>query len=109
MANLIKTQPTGDYWAFENDWDTGLCHCRDDLGICCFAYWCCPCFTCQLHTRTQACLCTWCLPGGSTVFRTKIRTGFRIRGTVCRDACVICFCPCCAVLQIYNELEHQGL
>lgn len=68
------------------------------LSIGCFAYWCCPCFMCKLHARTNECLCTGCLPGckfiefkhlqksnpltfflANTGLRTKIRTGFRIR------------------------------
>ncbi|CAF4321724.1 unnamed protein product [Rotaria socialis] len=73
----IRTQPVGDYWSFENSWDTGLFDCRDELGTC------------------------------ITAFRTKIRTGFRIRGTVCGDACATCWCPCCVLLQISNELDHQ--
>ncbi|CAF3638500.1 unnamed protein product [Rotaria socialis] len=103
----IRTQPVGDYWSFENSWDTGLFDCRDELGTCCFAYCCCPCFACKLQMHTNVCLCTWCIPGGITAFRTKIRTGFRIRGTVCGDACATCWCPCCVLLQISNELDHQ--
>ncbi|CAM4870080.1 unnamed protein product [Rotaria socialis] len=80
-----------------------------DLGTCCFAHWCCPCFVCKLQARTNECLCTGCLPGANTALRTKIRTGFRIRGAVCGDACAMCCCPCCSIIQMYNELEFQGL
>jgi hypothetical protein len=81
----VKTQPTGNVWAFENEWNNGICGCCGDLGTCmkekidkesikrflcflgCFAYWCFPCFMCKLHSRTNECLCTWCLPGGKLI------------------------------------------
>ncbi|CAF1040672.1 unnamed protein product [Rotaria magnacalcarata] len=84
----IRTQPVGDYWSFENSWDTGLFDCRDELG------------TCMKTDNAENISCI-------TALRTKIRTGFRIRGTVCGDACATCWCPCCVLLQISNELEHQ--
>ncbi|CAF0817575.1 unnamed protein product [Rotaria sp. Silwood1] len=105
----IRTQPTGNVWTFENEWSNGICGCCSDLGTCCFAYWCCPCFLCKLHARTNECLCTGCLPGANSGLRTKIRTGFRIQGQVCGDTCAMCFCPCCSIIQMYNELEFQGL
>ncbi|CAF0822635.1 unnamed protein product [Adineta steineri] len=105
----VQTQPTGNVWDFENEWSTAVCGCCYDVGVCCRAHWCFPCFMCQLHARTNECLCTGCLPGGNTGLRTKIRTGFRIRGGVGGDAFIMCFFPCCGAIQMYNELEFQGL
>lgn len=34
---------------------------------------------------------------------------FSFQGQVCGDTCAMCFCPCCAIIQMYNELEFQGL
>jgi hypothetical protein len=42
----------------------------DNRFVCflgCFVYWCFPCFMCKLHSRTNECLCTWCLPGGKLI------------------------------------------
>ncbi|CAF0766329.1 unnamed protein product [Didymodactylos carnosus] len=81
----VRTQPSGSVWQFENEWSlgNGICGCCNDLGTCCYAYWCTPCFLCKLHSRTNECLCTWCLLGGNTALRTKVRTGFRIEGSIC--------------------------
>jgi len=74
--------------------------------------------------------CLFVCFSGNTGLRTKIRTGFRIRvwankqqwqrtsitfcffifqGAICGDTCSTCFCPCCTAIQLYNELEFQGL
>ncbi len=48
-------------------------------------------------------------PVGLIALRSKVRTGFRIDGSVCQDCCASCVCCLCVMLQIHSELNHQGL
>nr|XP_014349801.1 PREDICTED: cornifelin homolog [Latimeria chalumnae] len=48
-----------------NSWSSGMCNCCEDMGICCCACWCGPCFLCKTTSDFGACLCLplldpWC-------------------------------------------------
>ena len=59
--------------------------------------------------RTNECCCMWCIPGGLMSLRSKLRTGFRIRGSLCKDCIATSCCPICAALQMAAELDKQEL
>ncbi len=91
-------------WGFENDWQRDICGCCNDIGSCMYfeyrkkrrflifdfvfllkgfcAYFCCPCFCCQVYNRAGEWVCTpffCCWPDSLMSLRMKIRTGFRLQ------------------------------
>ncbi|RNA10100.1 cornifelin -like protein [Brachionus plicatilis] len=107
---IIGEQPTRDVWDFENEWTEGLCGCCHNTNECCYAYFCCPCFTCRLYERAGESCCTpLCIPTSLVILRGKIRTAFRINGSICEDCLASSACPCCTAIQISNELYQQGI
>jgi len=51
----------------------------------------------------------FCVPGSLMSLRSKLRTGFRIKGTLCRDCVATSCCSPCAALQMKMELDRQEL
>jgi Cys-rich protein (TIGR01571 family) len=92
------------------DWSHGLCDCCADFCQCAYAYFCWCCFLGSLASRMDEngcgpfCCGSWFL----VPMRTKIRTQYGIRGSICGDLCTVSCCPFCAALQMSNELRHVG-
>ncbi|CAB1345302.1 unnamed protein product [Coregonus sp. 'balchen'] len=77
-----------------NQWSTGICGCFDDLQVCCFAYWCFPCFACTTTSEFGECFCLplldilWsstqlvgvptCIPPVSMSMRVAVRNRYGI-------------------------------
>ncbi|XP_062611148.1 PLAC8-like protein 1 [Saccostrea cucullata] len=91
------------------EWSTGLCECEDKVK--CIIGWLCLCCTqCSLSKRTGECpLMAACIPGGTTLLRTRIRTIGGIKGTVSNDDTIVKWCLPCAVLQMERELDTMGV
>ncbi|CAF3522205.1 unnamed protein product [Rotaria sordida] len=106
---VVQTKPGDDVWKFENWWTQQLHHCCEDIGSCCLVCWCCPCTMYKIYDRADEDLLTCCWPMTLWPLRTKIRTLFRIRGSVCSDCLAVYCCPCCALIQMRRELKQQGL
>ena len=47
----------------------------------------------KLFMRTNECCMMCLLPGGLMALRAKLRTGFRIKGSLCMDCMATSFCP----------------
>ncbi|RNA37698.1 placenta-specific protein 8 [Brachionus plicatilis] len=109
QERVKSAQPNMEVWEFENHWSRDMSDCCTDCGTCCFALFCPMCFLGQLFMRTNECCCMWCIPGGLMSLRSKLRTGFRIRGSLCHDFMATSCCPICAALQIKHELDKQEL
>lgn len=60
-------------------------------------------------TRTGECCCQGFIPFSLMALRAKLRTGFRIKGSLCNDCCATTFCPVCAAIQMDSELDDQEL
>lgn len=92
------------------DWSSGMCSCFDDMGTC-LSGWCCNCcLWSKIAGRLNENPCVLCcVPGAAINLRTKMRTMYGIRGTMCRDCCEIEFCGCCAVCQMERELQTMGM
>jgi Cys-rich protein (TIGR01571 family) len=55
----------------------------------------------SMYRRTGECVCQCCIPCSQMTMRAKLRTGFRIQGSLCRDCVASCCCPICTALQMY--------
>ncbi|XP_041039796.1 placenta-specific gene 8 protein-like [Carcharodon carcharias] len=87
----------------KRDWNTGLCSCCDDVGICCCGLFCTMCLGCQIASNMNEC----CLCGISMAMRTLVRTKYHISGTLCNDWCTTMFCLPCSLCQIKREINTQ--
>ncbi|CAJ1060997.1 placenta-specific gene 8 protein-like%2C partial [Xyrichtys novacula] len=106
------------------DWDSGLCDCFEEASTCCYGFWCCPCLACTVSGRLgeNRCLplCDICSPAilavcGHPLFippaglsvRAALRNRYGIKGSLCRDIAVACFCGWCNWCQMHRELKHR--
>ena len=71
---------TEDVWNYENEWNQGVCDCCLNFKTCCFGFCCYMCFLCCLFKRTGEYSCSTFLPLSLMSLRSKLRTGFRIKG-----------------------------
>ncbi|KAL0538766.1 hypothetical protein IC582_022924 [Cucumis melo] len=104
-------------------WSTGLCHCCNDISICCLTCWC-PCITFgriaeMVDRGSTSCgvsgaiyLAILCVTGCSCLYscfyRTRMRGQFLLKERPLSDCCTHCLCEQCALCQEYRELQHQG-
>ncbi|XP_075705653.1 cornifelin homolog [Rhinoderma darwinii] len=101
-----------------NDWSSGICDCCDDMGLCCFAFWCFPCFQCATTSNFGECLClplldmsslgcnTYC-PIISLAMRTAVRERHRIPGSIINDCCTAYWCLSCSWCQMAREIKKR--
>ncbi|XP_068563253.1 placenta-specific gene 8 protein-like [Cebidichthys violaceus] len=104
-------------------WKSGLCDCFEDVNTCCYGFWCCPCLACTVSGRfgENRCLplCDICGPAILTAFgiplcvppaalalRAAMRNRYGIKGSICKDIAVSCFCSWCSWCQMHRELKH---
>ncbi|XP_036029771.1 placenta-specific gene 8 protein-like [Onychomys torridus] len=100
---VIMTQ-AGFVHALQNsNWQTSLCICFSDFGVClCWTF----CFTrlgCQVAADMNEC----CLCGTTVVKRTLYRTRYGIPGSLCDDYMATLFCPVCSVCQIKRDINRR--
>jgi len=96
-----------------NDWDNGLFGCcQSPLHCLCGMFL--PC--CQICTTANSfgesgCLYTLlsfitpCIP--IFLLRSKVRDRYGIPGTTLGDVCASLVCPCCASIQLANEVDER--
>ncbi|XP_032833113.1 cornifelin isoform X2 [Petromyzon marinus] len=110
--SFVVTQQPGVAYAqqaphAQEKWNSGLCDCCDDMGICCCGLFCMPCLECRVASDYGECCCLPLLPGTSFSIRTGIRERHHIEGTVCRDWVHLACCFSCALCQTARELKHR--
>jgi Cys-rich protein (TIGR01571 family) len=90
------------------EWHSDLCGCCEDCGVCCYAYFCHPCFMCSLAGRMgeNECGPFFCGRLFEIPMRTKLRTMHGIKGSICKDICCGTFCEFCVVTQMMREIKH---
>ncbi|KAG2468165.1 CNEPA phosphatase, partial [Polypterus senegalus] len=86
-----------------NKWNSGLFDCCEDMGICCCAFWCYPCFMCKTVSEYGECLCLPLLDYSgihpiSLAMRSSMRERFYIQSTVKR-----------IIALMHSELHDQGI
>uniref|UniRef100_A0A4X1TJ12 Placenta-specific gene 8 protein n=1 Tax=Sus scrofa TaxID=9823 RepID=A0A4X1TJ12_PIG len=74
---VIVTQPGGGSIPQTSNWQTGLCDCFSDCGICLCGIFCFSCLAVQVASDLNEC----CLCGTSVAMRTLYRTRYGIPGT----------------------------
>jgi Cys-rich protein (TIGR01571 family) len=84
-----------------------LCGCFDDIGECCFAYFCTCCYACDLANRLNEPCWSLCY-GGLVPMRTMIRTQRKIDGNICSDFFTVSCCPLCALVQMGKEVKETA-
>ncbi|XP_030289897.1 cornifelin homolog B-like [Sparus aurata] len=103
------------------DWKTGLFDCFEDASTCCYGFWCAPCLACTVSGRfgenTCLPLCDIMLapcgipmvvPPAVLSLRAAIRHKYNIKGSLCKDICVSCYCTSCSWCQMHRELKLRN-
>ena len=91
------------------DWSTGLCGCCEDIGGCCYGYFCMACLMCTVaQMMDESCCVPHFLQGGVMAMRTKLRTQYGIKGSICTDCIVTTICGPLSVCQMQRELKNLG-
>ncbi|XP_029285985.1 cornifelin-like [Cottoperca gobio] len=108
----------------ETTWNSGLCDCFEDTSTCCYGFWCCPCLACTVSGKfgenrclplcdifspaiVAACGVPVFVPPAVLSLRVAMRNRYRIKGSICKDIAVSCFCLWCSWCQMHRELKHQ--
>ncbi|KAM4735224.1 cornifelin homolog [Anableps anableps] len=110
QANIITSQPT-QYTVTTGrslDWNTNVCDCCDDCGIClCGAFV--PCILgCKVAQDHGDSCCVPFLPGAMIALRTSMRIKYNIEGSVCNDWVVMACLPLCGLCQLAREQKIRG-
>ncbi|XP_014643327.1 PREDICTED: placenta-specific gene 8 protein-like [Ceratotherium simum simum] len=71
---VIVTQPGSGRIAQTSNWQTGMCDCFSDCGVCFCGTFCFMCLACQVASDMNEC----CLCGTSVAMRTLYRTRYGI-------------------------------
>ncbi|XP_073479372.1 cornifelin homolog [Aquarana catesbeiana] len=104
-----------------NAWASGICDCCEDMGVCCCAFWCFPCFQCKTVSDFGECLCLPLLDPGclaytgssmvcppiSMAMRAAVRERYRIPGSICDDCCMLYWCFTCSWCQMAREIKKR--
>ncbi|XP_010886038.2 placenta-specific gene 8 protein [Esox lucius] len=109
-------QQTSALIAVHNDqWSTDICGCFDDLHICCFGFWCFPCFTCTVTSDFGECFCLplldmWSFsgPAVSMSMRVAVRSRYGIQGDMMADWMYSTLCNICSWCQIAREMKRRS-
>ncbi|XP_037553830.1 cornifelin homolog B-like [Nematolebias whitei] len=106
------------------NWSSGLCSCCADINTCCYGFWCCPCLACNVAGNFgensclpvcdvlspavfAACGIPLCVPPAALSLRSAMRNKYDIKGSLCNDIVVSCFCVCCSWCQMHRQLKHK--
>uniref|UniRef100_A0A3Q0QXE5 Plac8 onzin related protein 6 n=1 Tax=Amphilophus citrinellus TaxID=61819 RepID=A0A3Q0QXE5_AMPCI len=107
---------------FYFSWDNGLFDCFEDARCC--GFWCCPCLACSVSESFGENRCLplcdilgtgvlaaigipVCVPPAVLSVRAAMRNKYGIKGSLCRDIAVSCFCEWCSWCQMHRELKHR--
>ncbi|XP_058922985.1 placenta-specific gene 8 protein [Kogia breviceps] len=100
---VIVTQPGNGPVPQTSNWQTGMCDCFSDCGVCLCGIFCFTCLACQVASDMNEC----CLCGTSVAMRTLYRTRYGIPGSICDDYIVTLCCPLCSLCQIKRDINRR--
>lgn len=100
---VIVTQPGFVRAPQNSNWQTSLCDCFSDCGVCLCGTFCFTCLGCQVAADMNEC----CLCGTTVAMRTLYRTRYGIPGSICDDYMVTLFCPVCSVCQLKRDINRR--
>ncbi|XP_018599896.1 cornifelin homolog B-like [Scleropages formosus] len=113
-ARMVIQQPPVLVNAVQsNQWSSGICDCCNDIGECCCAFWCFPCYACKVSKDHGECLCLPLLdflgfiPPVSLAMRVSVRQRYGITGSICNDCLYSVFCTACSWCQISREMKAR--
>ncbi|XP_066444559.1 placenta-specific gene 8 protein-like isoform X2 [Eleutherodactylus coqui] len=103
-------------------WDSGICDCCDDCGVCCCALWCFPCLQCGTVSDFGECRClplldpcvmgyigcSGVLPPITIAMRAAVRERYKIQGSICDDGFQSCCCYSCTWCQMAREIKRRS-
>lgn len=89
------------------EWTTGLCGCFEHCASCLGAFCCMPCFACYVAMEMDENVCGAFCCSSFIALRTRLRGVLGIEGSVCKDLCALWLCPCCALSQMYREIQNS--
>lgn len=106
------------------EWHSGLFDCFEDVKTCCYGFWCCPCLACTVSggfgentclplcdilspAIMSACGIPLFIPPAALSLRSAVRNRYGIKGSLCKDMAVSCFCEWCSWCQMHRELRHR--
>ncbi|KAM7012641.1 cornifelin homolog A-like isoform 1-T2 [Tautogolabrus adspersus] len=106
------------------EWETGLFGCSEEIGTCCYGFWCCPCLACTVSEKfgENPCLPLYdfCIsstlaalglplfaPPAGLSLRAAMRNRYGIKGSLCEDIAIACCCGSCSWCQMHRELKHR--
>ncbi|XP_015256866.1 PREDICTED: placenta-specific gene 8 protein [Cyprinodon variegatus] len=98
---MAVTRQPGKYDASE--FQTGLCDVCDDLGTCCFGFFCHCCLGCSIASDMDEC----CLCGTVWTIRSVYRTRYNIKGSLLKDYCTYMCCSVCATCQLKRDIDRR--
>ncbi|XP_010789685.1 protein PLANT CADMIUM RESISTANCE 7-like [Notothenia coriiceps] len=110
----------------EKAWSSALLDCFEDMNTCCYGFWCGPCLACTVSGRFGETYCfplcdivpmcmsatigiPICVPPAALSTRAAMRNRYHIRGSLCDDAVVSCFCSWCSWCQMHRELKYRNI
>ncbi|KAL0970241.1 hypothetical protein UPYG_G00239260 [Umbra pygmaea] len=122
---MIITNGQGQLPLKYNQWSSGICSCFDDCHICCFAFWCFPCFACNTTSKFGECFClplvdimslsaqqfglpTCTPPPVSMSMRVAVRKRYNIQGDMAEDCAYSTFCNICSWCQMAREIKKRS-
>uniref|UniRef100_A0A3Q1GI87 Protein PLANT CADMIUM RESISTANCE 9-like n=1 Tax=Acanthochromis polyacanthus TaxID=80966 RepID=A0A3Q1GI87_9TELE len=90
----------------------------------CYGFWCCPCLACTVSGRfgensclplcdilSPAIVAYWgiplCAPPAALSIRAAMRNRYGIKGSLCKDIAISCFCDWCSWCQMHRELKER--
>nr|XP_057943909.1 cornifelin [Doryrhamphus excisus] len=117
-SKMVITQP-GPIMVQQhsNEWGSGICDCCNDVPMCCFAFWCLPCFACITTKKYGECLCLplvdiflgEIVPPVAMTMRMSMRHRYGIRGTMGNDCVCATFCMACVWCQMAREMKERDI
>ncbi|RNA22818.1 placenta-specific protein 8 -like [Brachionus plicatilis] len=120
---IFDNQPTKQYseLTYDNKFSYDFCSCCVDCKLCCCGTFCLPCMIWSLYMDAQEGCCAGCwqfftvfIPlnffcSNMSFLRTKLRSTYKLHGSILEDMFYTSCCPCCSAIQMKLELQNQGI